>query len=53
MLMRVIRGTKVEALGVSTALCLSSCCVVIKLSVNADRDASTAIHNCYSFIDFD
>lgn len=40
-------------LGVSAALCISSICVVIKPLVNTGRDTSTAIHNYFSFIDFD
>lgn len=40
-------------LGISTALCISSICVLIKPTVNAGRDTSIAIHNFFSFIDFD
>lgn len=40
-------------LGISTALCISSICVLIKPTVNAGRDTSITIHNFFSFIDFD
>lgn len=40
-------------LGISTALCISSICVVIKPSVNSGRDISITIHHFFSFIHFD